>query len=251
MNGTRRLVLVGGLGLAFGEVAESKRRKAGKKRNNAKRRKKDKRRKETKNRKDRGVKNIPADFDALLSNLAGQMRYGLRDDELSLEELENKLARGETVECQCSYQAWLGLRAVRRAGGRARMVGAFMYPYYEGPNTGHILMEARVGGTWHCYDMMCNVKAIDANGNGCSLEEWCAAPEPRWQRIADDEDVYPLEEHLKGIYDRLLGTPMICLSEAPLDAILYEPDTEDAARIAATYSWVRVVSKQRWQEEMA
>jgi hypothetical protein len=239
MNGTRRLVLVGGLGFTFGQIAEAKSRKSSKRRKAAKRRKK--RRKAA----------HAVDYDALLSNLAGQMRYGLRDDQLSLDELEGKLARGETVECQCSYQAWLAVRAVRRAGGRARMVGTFMYPYFEGPNTGHILMEARIGGRWQCYDMMCNVQAVDANGNGCSLEEWCASPDPRWRRIADDEAVYPREEHLKAIYDRLLGTPLIILKEAPLDAILYEPDTEDAARIMATYSWIRLVSKKRWKKEMA
>jgi hypothetical protein len=98
---------------------------------------------------------------------------------------------------------------------------------------------------------MCNVQAVDENGNGCSLEDWCAAPDPLWRRIADDEVAYPLEKHLKAIYDRLLGTPLICLSEAPLDAIFYEADTEDAARIMATYSWLTLVSEERWEQEMA
>lgn len=237
MIGTRRLVLVGSVSVAFSHAAEGKRRK------------------KAKHRKARKTKKKPAstaiDHDAILSDLASRVRYGLRDDELSVAALEKRLADGETVECQCTNHSMLAARAIQRAGGRARVVGSFLYPFNEGPNTGHVMMEVRVDGQWHCYDVMCNVQAVDANGQGCSLEAWCASSEPRWRRIADDEAVYPREEHLAAIYDRLLGTPWVAVSDSPLRAVFYDPDPDDAALIMKTYKWLDKVNQSEWNRAMS
>jgi hypothetical protein len=133
MIGTRRLVLLGGASLVLPEAARAKNKK------NAKRKKKAKRKKNNSSA-------VSVDHDAILANLASQLRYGLRDDELSADQLESRLAQGDVVECQCSNQAWLGVRAVRRAGGRARMVGSFLYPFRAGPGDGHVMMEVYAGG---------------------------------------------------------------------------------------------------------
>ena len=243
MKGTRRLVLAGGAGLFLAEGADAKRRKK-KSGNKNQHKKKNKKHKKSSNAAD-------ADFDAILSDLASTMRYGLRDDKLSLDALENKLARGEIIEVQCTNHSLMGIRAVERAGGRARLVGAFMYPFNEGENTGHVMMEARIGDQWVCYDLMCNVQAVDAAGNACSLEDWCASSDHYWRRIADDETVYPLEEHLLAIYSRLLHTPWVAVKDNPLRAIFYDADQADAALILKTYKWLDKVNQLDWKKAMA
>ncbi len=246
MRGTRRLVLTGGAGLLLAGGADAKR---GKKKSNGKNSNKSKHKK--KKQKNKPVAPDAVDYDAILTDLASRMRYGLRDDQLSPGALEDKLARGEIIECQCTNHSLMGVRAVQRAGGRARLVGALLYPFNEGPNTGHVMMEARIGGQWVCYDLMCNVQALDANGNACSLETWCASPEHHWRRIADDETVYPLEEHLPAIYDRLLKTPWVGVKDNPFRAIFYDTDPGDAALIMKNYSWLNKVNLSDWKRAMA
>jgi hypothetical protein len=234
MRGTRRLVLAGGMGSLLAEGVEAKRRK-----------------KKSRKKKNKSRETTPVDYDSILSDLASRMRYGLRDDQLSIAALENRLARGEIIECQCTNHSWMGVRAIERAGGRARLVGSFMYPFNEGPDTGHVMMEVRVDGQWFCYDLMCNVQAVDANGQGCSLEDWCASPEPRWRRIADDETVYPLEEHLPAIYNRLLQTPWVAVKDSPFQAIFYDADSSDAALIMKNYKWLDKVNLSEWNRAMS
>jgi hypothetical protein len=248
MKGTRRLVLAGGVGLLLAEGTEAKRRK--KKSNNKNNKKNDKKHKK-KHKKNKPSTSGPVDYDAILADLATKMRFGLRDDQLSVDALEKKLSSGEIIECQCTNHALMGVRAVRRAGGRARVVGAFLYPFNEGPNTGHVMMEVRMGSQWVCYDIMCNVQALDANGNPCSLETWCASSEHRWRRIADDETAYPLEQHLAAIYDRLLDTPWVGVKDSPFGAIFYDPDPSDAALIMKNYSWLDKVSLSEWKRAMS
>ena len=113
------------------------------------------------------------------------------------------------------------------------------------------MMEVRAGNQWLCYDLMCNVQAIDANGNGCSLEAWCASPDPRWRRIADDETGYPLEEHLPAIYNRLLQTPWVEVKDNPFQAIFYDADPRDAALIMKNYKWLDKVNLTEWNRAVS
>ncbi len=252
MKGTRRLVVAGGAALLLTEGAEARRRKKKSNNNKNDRNKKNgKKNNKHKHKKNKPSTSDPVDVDAILADLATKMRYGLRDDQLSADALERKLSSGEIIECQCTNHSLMGVRAVRRAGGRARVVGSFIYPFNEGPNTGHVMMEARIGGQWVCYDLMCNVQALDANGNPCSLETWCASSEHRWRRIADDETAYPLEQHLAAIYDRLLDTPWVGVKDSPFGAIFYDSDPDDAALIMKNYKWLDKVSLSEWQHAMS
>lgn len=237
MIGTRRLILLGSASLALHETALADRKKKPKQQ-----KKKNKRRK-----KKKGAAG-DVDHNAILANLATQLRYGLRDDKVSIENLESRLAKGEIVECQCSNQAWLGLRAVNRAGGKARMVGSFGYPYNPGPEDGHVMMEVYSGGQWLCYDVMGKVQALDDNGNPCSLDEWCASQQPGWRRFADDGGYYPQESELPRIYASILGTPWLARSENPLQGIFYSQDAKDASKILSTYKWLEKVSLKEWQQ---
>lgn len=237
MIGTRRLVLLGGASLALQEAALADRHKK-----QSGNQKKNKRRKNKK----RATGDI--DHNAVLANLAGQLRYGLRDDKVSVQNLESRLNKGEIVEVQCSNQAWLGLRAVIRAGGKARLVGSFGYPYNPGPEDGHVMMEVYSGGQWLCYDVMCKVQALDDAGNPCSLDQWCNSLQPGWRRFADDGGFYPQESELPRIYAEILGTPWIARSEDPLQGIFYSQDARDAAKIEATYKWLEKVPLQEWQQ---
>ncbi len=239
MIGTRRLILVGGVGLALHEATLAKNKKKARRQKKARRRKKHK----------SGATAI--DHDAILANLARQLRYGLRDDELSVENLASRVANGETVECQCSNQALLGVRAVRQGGGRARMVGSFLYPFRPGPGDGHVMMEVYAGGQWLCYDVMCKVQAIDDNGNACSLDEWCASQQPGWRRFADDGGYYPREVDLPRIYGEILGTPWVARGDGPLRAVFYSSDAKDAAHIMSNYKWLEKVSLKEWKEAVS
>jgi hypothetical protein len=232
MRGTRRLIILGGLGLGLCGTAEAKRQK---------RNKRNKKRKQ--DRRPRG----PVDHDTILAGLVTLLRFGLADDKLSLRALEQKIARGAVVECQCTRQSQLAARAINRAGGRARVVGAFMYPFNTGPNTGHVMMEVRDGDHWVCYDVMGKVQAVDANGVGCSLAEWCTSSEHLWRRIGDDGGFYPREQDLAAIYARLLHTPWVGINESPFKAVFYDADVADAALIAKTYPWLRQVPETDWQ----
>jgi hypothetical protein len=232
MRGTRRLIILGSLGLGLGGTAEAKRRKRNKR--------------HTKRKQHRGPRG-PVDHDTILAGLVTQLRFGLADDKLSLRALEQKIARGAVVECQCTRQSQLAARAINRAGGHARVVGAFMYPFNTGPDTGHVMMEARDGDQWVCYDVMGKVQAIDTSGAGCSLAEWCASPEHLWRRIGDDGGFYPREQDLAAIYARLLQTPWVGVNERPFKAVFYDADAADAALIARTYPWLRRVSATDWQ----
>lgn len=230
MVGTRRLVLVGGASLVLHEATLAKNKKK------AKRRKK----------KKSGA--VDVDHNAILASLATQLRYGLRDDKVSIENLQSRIPRGEIVECQCSKQAQLGVRAIGRAGGRARSVGSFLYPFRAGPGDGHEMMEVYSGGRWLCYDVMCKVQAIDDNGDPCSLDTWCASQQPGWRRFADDGDLYPREADLPRIYAEILGTPWIARSRDPLRGIFYSHDPKDAARIMSHYKWLDKVPLKDWQK---
>jgi hypothetical protein len=238
MIGTRRLILVGGASLALHEAALV----AGKKKSKNKNKKKGKRRK-----KGKGAGG-DIDHDAVLANLVKQLSYGTRDDKVSIQNLESRLAKGETVVTQCSNQAWLGVRAVQQAGGKARMVGSFVSPYVPGPGDGHVMMEVYSGGQWLCYDPMCKVQALDDNGNPCSLDTWCASQNPGWRRFAADRGEYPAEAHLPRIYASILGTPWIARSESPLKGIFYSQDAQDTKKILATYEWLEKVSLKEWQK---
>lgn len=235
MIGTRRLVLVGGASLVLHEATLAKNKKK------AKRQKKNKRRKKKSNA-------AAVDHEAIIANLATQLRYGLGDDQASIEKLESKIARGEIVECQCSKQSLLAVRAVNRAGGRARWAGSFLYPFRAGPGDGHVMMEVYTGGQWLCYDVMCKVQALDDNGAPCSLDTWCASQQPGWRRFADDGGLYPRESDLARIYAEILGTPWVAKSEDPLRAIFYSQDANDAAHIMANYSWLDKVPLKEWQK---
>lgn len=230
MRGTRRFIVLGTLAIGLRGTAEAKRHKRGKR------------------RKEHARNRGPVDHDKILAGLVTQLRFGLADDNLSLRDLEQKIARGAVVECRCTRQSQLAVRAINRAGGRARVVGAFMYPFNTGPDTGHVMMEVRDGGAWLCYDVMGKVQAIDADGVGSSLENWCASPEPLWRRIGDDGGFYPTEQDLAAIYAKLLQTPWVGVNENPFRAVFRDADSADAALIADTYSWLRHVADAEWQK---
>lgn len=236
MIGTRRLVLVGGASLVLHEAALAKNKKKARRKKKAKRKKKNK----------SGAGSV--DHDAILANLAPQLRYGLRDDQASIQKLESMIANGDVVECQCSKQALLAVRAVNRAGGRSRWVGSFLYPFRAGPGDGHVMMEVYSGGQWLCYDVMGKVQALDDSGAPCSLDAWVASQQPGWRRFADDAGYYPRESDLARIYAEILGTPWVARSDDPLKAIFYSPDAKDAAHIMANYSWLQRVSLKEWNK---
>ena len=235
MIGTRRLILLGGASLALHEAALADRKK------------KPRHKKQNKHRKKHKGATGDVDHNAILAKLATQLHYGLRDDKVSAENLESRLAKGEIVEVQCSNQAMLGVRAVRHAGGRSRIVGAFGYPFVRGPEDGHVMMEVYSGGQWLCYDVMCKVQALDDTGIPCSLDKWCASQQPGWRRFADDGGYYPQESELPRIYAAILGTPWIARSDGPIRGVFYSQDSKDASHIMANYKWLERVSLKEWQ----
>jgi hypothetical protein len=217
---TRRAVILGGIGVPLGDTAVAKRRQ-------------------------RSKDEPPANHDAILSDLAGRMVFGVRDEGRPLEELEANLSRGETVEALCGIHAHLAVRELRRLGITSRRVGALREPY--GPDNSHVLLEVRVGGAWQCYDVMGNTQAIDGDDNGLSIVAWCAASERHWRRIATDPNWPRSDEELSGLYERVLGTPWV--EDGGGFAVFH--DLENAEAITTARPWLHPVDLQAWLDLLA
>jgi hypothetical protein len=116
----------------------------------------------------------------VLAGIAAHQIHGYSGDSLPAEDLEARLAAGDTIVVSCGTVARLGVLAVWRAGYQARLVGSFTREPLNGRDDGHIMMEVRLRKGWTLYDLD-NNRAAPA---GVGIVE--QVRDPRWRLIAHD-----------------------------------------------------------------
>jgi len=124
-------------------------------------------------------------FAAILLTIASMQSHGWSGDQTPYPELEAQLHRDERIVVSCGTVANLGVRAVRAAGGRARLVGAVTRRPYNGYDDGHIMLELRTRRGWTLFDLDLNRRAPW----GIGIAEQVAAvrrDRARWITIASD-----------------------------------------------------------------
>lgn len=235
----RRVLFAGSLGLALSPVTGF-----------AKSRKKNKQNKKTRKKKNNKTKSSHkvsvAAVDAILSPLAEMMWHGLDDDNLSLDELEALIASGQRIIVQCSNQSMLGIRALGRAGIKARMIN----PLYNGAwndadGWGHTSMEVRVEGRWQVFDMTGNSQLIDSKGRGMDVSTACRTRPIQTRAFASDA-LWAWEgapSNLQAYYEKIFQIPVI-----EHERFWRFHDANNRARIEGIdHSW-HWADKKTWQQ---
>jgi hypothetical protein len=163
---------------------------------------------------------------AILTELAGQVTHGWRDDKVPLNVLEQRLVAGKRIVVTCGTVTLLARRSLQRAGIESRVVTTITRQPFNDIDNGHTMIEVRTPAGWEVWDVDNNRRAIDAHGHGMNIVQLVNAGRAgrRWERIADDR-VYNLTgatprvatyaKHLyadiETWYDRVLGVPLIQL----------------------------------------
>lgn len=230
----RRVLVAGSLGVALMPVTGF-----------AKSRNKKKTQKKKSSKKTTNTVSV-AEVDAILSPLAEMMWHGLDDDNLSLDELEALIANGQRIIVQCSNQSMLGIRALGRAGIKARMIN----PLYNGAwndaeGWGHTSMEVRVEGRWQVFDMTGNSQLVDSKGRGMDVSTACRIRPIQTRAFASDP-LWTLENappDLHAYYEKIFQIPVI-----EYELFWRFHDASNRARIEGIdHSW-HWADKKTWQK---
>jgi hypothetical protein len=153
----------------------------------------------------------------ILARIAAHQTHGWSGDVLPIRKLEADLARDRRIVVSCGTVSRLGLRAARRAGHSARLVGSFTRRRLNGFDDGHVMLEVRLHVGWTVFDLDNNRRARA----GVGISE--LVRDPRWQVIARDKPYEGAEvgaaphtrynraafADLGTWYRRILGVPTI------------------------------------------
>jgi hypothetical protein len=222
-------VILGGVALACGGVADAKKR-----------------------RRKKGKRDKAPRHEAILRDLFAQMEHGWRDEGTAPAELLRRIDHGERIVAICGTLSAVSALALTREGFHARVVGTLTHEPFVNYADGHILMEVRAGGRWLAYDPSFNTQAVDAQGHGISVVELCEAHPRYWRTLTDDPlthegTVPPTWPETETWYDRVLGTPWV--KDAAGYNVFHDPANRE--RIESTYAWARYVDAETWHALIA
>jgi Transglutaminase-like superfamily len=125
----------------------------------------------------------------IVERIAAATIQGFRDDSLSIAELRAKMKRGEKIIASCGTDAHLASEGLRRAGIKARVVGAVTRLPFDGWNDGHIMVEARMGphNRWTLYDPDYDRQPLSRQGKPMNIQQFAnQGYSGRFRRLAND-----------------------------------------------------------------
>jgi hypothetical protein len=194
--------------------------------------------------------------DRELHRIAWHVVHGPAQDGQSLDLLERRYARGETLVVTCGTVSRLAVRRLARLGVGARLVGAVTGGTSNGADDGHIMVEVLTPRGWRVYDLDNNRQPVDVRGRGVTVSEFVHMRKRRYRMLANDRKVswphmpkvfapvYASEEGLERWYDRILRVPTIY--DVGGDVIYTPPITAAVYAHMAQMGNYRPVSRARW-----
>jgi hypothetical protein len=147
---------------------------------------------------------------SIISDVAGQVTHGSRDDSLPLSEQLRIYHSGERLDLTCGYVVLLTQAILAEHGIPSRQAAVITRDRFNATNNGHTMIEVRAGRGWNVFDISTNRQPRDSAGKGISVVELVAQQRRNeshnWRRLASDQK---FDFSLKKWYSRVLGVPLI------------------------------------------